>query len=369
MKITQIRAHAVRIPLARKGKFTRAERTHANRTIVVLETSAGLRGIGETRGVQAAGIINTRFAPALTGQSIADRRALRRLCIPDAFDHGYPEQLVDASAYTAIDLAVWDVTGKAADMPLHALLGGKVREQARFVAYDYVVDPDKASSPATAAQAMADQAEAAIAHSGASVFEFKVGVYPLSHDIAAAHAVRERLGPGVGIAIDANMGWSADEARRFLRATRDVGFENVEEPVADLAEMNRLAREFGVPVSSHCFNLDALKPFDAITGSVADLHALGGLEAYRSHAIHAHALGKRPWFRSVWELGISWAAMCHFMVAVPEMQRPAQALFNWVDEDMVLGDKWDVSDGGVVPPDAPGLGVELDEAALEKFTV
>ncbi|WP_166434097.1 mandelate racemase/muconate lactonizing enzyme family protein [Roseovarius spongiae] len=369
MKITQISAYAVRIPLARKGTFTRAERTHADRTIVVLETDTGLRGVGETRGTGAADIINTRFAPALAGQPVADRRALRRLCIPDAFDHGYPEQLVDANAYTAIDLAVWDVTGKAAKMPLHALLGGKVRERAPFVAYDYVVDADKATSPAATARAMADQAEAAIARSGASVFEFKVGVYPLAHDIAAAHAVRDRLGPDVGIAIDANMGWSADEARTFLTATRDVGFENVEEPVADLTEMNRLARAFGVPVSSHCFNLDALKPHDAVTGCVADLHSLGGLEAWRNHAIRAHALGKRPWFRSVWELGISWAAMCHFMVAVPEVQRPAQALFNWIDEDLVLGDKWDVRDGGVAPPDAPGLGVELDEAALEKFTV
>lgn len=369
MKITQISAHAVRIPLARTGTFTRAERTHADRTIVVLETDAGLCGIGETRGIQAASIINTRFAPALAGQRIADRRALRRRCVPDAFDHGYPEQLVDTNAFTAIDLAVWDVTGKTAEMPLYELLGGKVRQRAPFVAYDYVVDAEKATSPGATARAMADQAEAAIAQSGAAVFEFKVGVYPLSHDIAAAHAVRERLGPDIGIAIDANMGWSADEARRFLRATAGVGFENVEEPVADLAEMDRLAREFGVPVSSHCFNLDALKPFDAITGTVADLHSLGGLEAYRTHAIRAHALGKRPWFRSVWELGVSWAAMCHFMVAVPEMQRPAQALFNWIDEDLVLGDKWNVRDGGVVPSDTPGLGVELDGAALEEFTV
>lgn len=369
MKISSLKAIAVRIPLARKGKFTRAERTHADRTIVVMETDNGLRGIGETRGMQAAQIINTRFAPALMGQSITDRRALRRLCIPDVFDFGYPEQLVDANAYTAIDLAVWDVTGKAANMPLYALLGGKIRESAPFVAYDYVVDLDKATSPATTATAMADQAEAAIARSGAAVFEFKVGVYPLSHDIAAAHAVRERLGPDTDIAIDANMGWSFDQARKFMKETVEVGFENIEEPVADLTEMNRLAAEFGVPVSSHCFNLDALKPFDAITGTVADLHALGGLEAYRTHAVRAHPLGKRPWLRSVWELGISWAAMCHFIVATPEMQRPAQALFNWIDDDMVLGPKWDVTDGGVIPSDKPGLGVELDEAALEKFKV
>jgi glucarate dehydratase len=89
----------------------------------------------------------------------------------------------------------------------------------------------------------------------------------------------------------------------------------------------------------------------------------------RHFAAAATALGWRVWFRLVWELGISWAAMCHMGMAFAELSRPSQSLFNWIGGDLIHGDDRTVRNGGVVVPRKPGLGVEIDRAAVEKYRV
>lgn len=61
--------------------------------------------------------------------------------------------------------------------------------------------------------------------------------------------------------------------------------------------------------------------------------------------------------------------MCHLGIALPELDRPAQALINWVGDDLILGPIWQVRNGGVCPPQQPGLGVDLDQPAVERYTV
>ena len=81
------------------------------------------------------------------------------------------------------------------------------------------------------------------------------------------------------------------------------------------------------------------------------------------------AIGKRYWFRSVWEAGISWAAMCHMSVAFPSLTRPMQSLYNHLDDDLIEETDYAMSGGAVQVPDRPGLGVTLDLAAVEAFRV
>jgi L-alanine-DL-glutamate epimerase-like enolase superfamily enzyme len=179
--------------------------------------------------------------------------------------------------------------------------------------------------------------------------------------------VREKLGPSFEIGVDANMAWDIDEARRFIKGTTSARLCNLEEPVADLGGMAALSREFALPVSTHCFFLDALRAYPDINGVVIEPHALGGILPMRKFIAEATALGRRVWFRSVWELGISWAAMGHMGMAFGELSRPSQSLFNWIGDDLILGDEWNVRHGGVAVPRKSGLGVELDRAAFEKY--
>ena len=78
-------------------------------------------------------------------------------------------------------------------------------------------------------------------------------------------------------------------------------------------------------------------------------------------------MNRRFWLRAHWETGIYWAVMCHMGIALPELDRPVQALMNWVSDDLILGPAWKVENGGVRPPGGPGLGIELDREAMARY--
>ncbi len=357
------------VPLTCARYYKRARKTHAVRTIVQVTSSDGIVGIGETRGTDAAAIIRDRLAPELVNAPADNLAALRALILPNIADHGWPEQLVDFKAYAAIDMALWDILGKRFGLPVYKLLGGSVRTKTEFAAYEYVVDPQEGVAHADLPKAMADRAEVQIEKTGARFFEFKIGVYPIEVDIATIQEVISRLDSNVKVGVDANMSLEYHDARRLMAAARECGVVNVEEPVESLGEMDRLGREFALPVSSHCIQLDSLRAFPAITGVVCEPHNPGGMAQVRSLCDQAHGLNRKLWFRACFELGVSWAAMCHMGVAFAPMDRPTQTLFNWIEDDLIEEDDYAMRDGGIRPPDRPGLGVTLDAEALERYTV
>jgi L-alanine-DL-glutamate epimerase-like enolase superfamily enzyme len=301
MNIRSIKAVPVAVPVKQPGLFARARRTAAMRTVVEIDCDNGIVGFGETRGIAAADIIRNRFAHSLIGQPVFDPAKLRSACLPERPDYGYPDQLVDQSAYTALDMAILDCIDKDTGLPLYILLGGKRRETAKYVAYEYSVDPSVGVDPVDVPERMAEKIQSAISATGADFVEVKVVIYPVSTDIETVVAVRERLGPQVTIGVDANMAWDFDTADRFISATRAYALANVEEPVADLAGMNQLAYRHGVNVSSHATSPETLGNFPAIDGAVGEPHAEGSLMRCRDLSERLAALGKRYWFRSAWE--------------------------------------------------------------------
>ena len=370
MKIKSVRATAVHVPVTRIAAFSKMKLTHVKSTIVEVETEAGVLGLGETRGDWGARIVNECFADAVVGLPADDRRAVRDTCLAKApFDYGYPEYPAERNAFAAVEEALWDIAGKEAGMPLYRLLGGAVRERAPFVAYAYAVDPDEGHSDAEVARIMAEIAADSVKKTGASMFEFKVGLHSPACEIGVVRAVREAVGPDVEVSVDANMGFSVEQARRFLAGVAEARLANIEEPVAGLGAVERLRAEFGVPVSTHCVDLDALGRYPGIDSVVSDPQLLGGIAELIEFVVGVRALNKRFWLRARWELGIAWAVMCHLGVARPELDRPSQALIDWVEDDLVLGDTWLVTEGGVRPPETPGLGVELDRAAMKRYRV
>ena len=370
MTITAVRAHPVRVPVTRPAAFVRTTLTHVANTLVEVETAGGLTGVGETRGHFPARLIAETFGPRIVGLSAAARRELRDACLPrQPFDYGYPERMMELNAFAGIELALWDLAGKVAGEPLFRLLGGPVRPRAPFVAYAYSIHPDEGRSEAEMAAAMAEIAARRVAESGATMFEFKVGLHPAPCEIAIVEAVRDAVGGEVALAVDANMGFEVEAARRFLDGVAGARLANIEEPVTSLAGCERLRREFGVPVSTHCYDLDAVGAYPLIDSVVSDIHLHGGIAGVIEVMAAAAALSRRFWLRARWELGVSWAAMCHLGIARPELDRPAQALIDWVEDDLVAGDPWPMRDGGVRPPERPGLGVEIDRDALHRYSV
>ena len=119
-----------------------------------------------------------------------------------------------------MEIALWDIIGKETGQTLYNLLGGAARERALFGAYAYTVDPDEGLSNKKIAQTMAEIAATSIKETGASLFEFKVGLHSTSCEIQIVKEIRNSLGPDIEIAVDANMGFSVDQARRFLEGTK-----------------------------------------------------------------------------------------------------------------------------------------------------
>ena len=370
MIIASIRATPVRVPVTRIAAYSKRTMDHMLATVVEVETDAGISGLGEARGDWCAEIINEKFTPKLVGMQVSDRRAMTDICLAkEPFDYGYPEFLCERNAFAGIEIALWDILGKETGRPLFQLLGGACRERAPFVAYAYSVDPREGKSGEVIASEMAEIASANVAKTGARMFEYKVGLHTPECEIRVVHAVREALGPDVEIAVDANMGFSVEQARRFLAGAAGARVANIEEPVAGLSFVGRLRTEFGVPVSTHCIDLDALSAHPAIDSVVSDPSLLGGISRTISFMHQVNATGKRFWLRARWELGIAWAVMCHLGLACPELNRPAQALIDWIEDDLILGETWLVRDGGVAPPNRPGLGVELDRGALRRYAL
>ena len=183
------------------------------------------------------------------------------------------------------------------------------------------------------------------------LYEFKIARYSVDCDIRE-HPGRPpaHWAPGVEIAVDMNMAYSIDECRRYLDATRECHLVNLEEPVTRLDDLERLRRDYGIPVSSHCTDYEMIVHYPLIDSVVGDLHVHGGIAKTCREAAVAASHNKRFWLRSSGELGISWAGMCHFGVVCREADRPAQALFDWIEDDCVLGEPWHVTDGGVRLP-------------------
>lgn len=370
MRIIAVRTTAVRVPIRRIAAFARRNITAVDNTIVEIEVEGGLIGLGEVREHYAKTVIDERFASAIVGIDAYDMRAVRDACLPkEPFDYGYPELPMYRSAFSAIEMALWDIGARAAAQPLFRYLGGKVREKAPFVAYAYSTDPAEGHGDSRIADIMAGIAAERVAATGADMFEFKVGLHSPACEIGVVSAVREALGPDVAIAVDCNCGFSFDQAQAFLRGASRFGLANCEEPVASLAGTERLRNTFGVPVSTHCTDLNALMRFPGIDAVVTDPGPVGGIRPLIGMASTVEAIGKEFWLRARWELGVAWALFCHLGVSVPQLRRPSQALIDWVEDDVVLGETWLVRDGGVCPPDLPGLGVELDRQALARYAI
>lgn len=365
--IARIKATVVNVPSVRTCAWSGGAATGSTHTIIEVETRDGLVGLGEAPGDAVGPVIADRLADRLLGLSALERSVVRKKCVGVHRDFGALWDPLRALAYAGIEVALWDILAKRLGVPLYVALGGAVRGAAQFTAYGYSIDLAEGHAEAEVPALMAQFARASIAESGSSMFEFKIGRHAIDCDISTVFAVREAVGPNVELGVDANMALTPAQARRFFEATREANLANVEEPVATLAEMERLRRDFGVPISTHCTDFDALHAYPLIEGIVGDLQEDGGIAANLVKAQLAESVGRQYWLRSHQELGVAFAAFCHVGMASLEMTRPSQTLIDWIEHPLTLGPRWRVKDGGVTPPAEPGLGVELDHDALAHY--
>ncbi len=359
MKITRISIYRTELPYVGgeygwgAGNVIRTGLT----TVAVIETGAGISGCGEfcpcgenymvanSAGTSAvAGLI----APRLLGEDPREIGKIERIMDTTVQGHGYAKAMLDA--------ACWDILGKAAGLPVHVLLGGKLTDGAPM----YRVVPQKPK--AQAAKEMAAHRAA-----GYRQFQIKVGS-DWRTDIENILSAVSLLEPGENAYADANQGWTVNDAVKVVRAVRDTGIM-IEQPCVTYEECLHVRSRCDLPMKlDEC--VTSLAMAERIVADRAaevvclKISNLGGLSKARRVRDYLMEHGLSVVAEDTWGGEITTAAVAHLAASTrPELLYNTTDLHNYNTRH--TGTPGPATrDGLLFAPDTPGLGVEPDFESL-----
>ena len=365
--IAGIVSHPLRAVLAKAQRTSQGDYPAIEIVVVEVTSSDGIVGYGEglaRRGATAyAQLIDAVLAPRLIGKDPADRRALWKTM--RAALSGRPGgQLVEA--ISAVDIALWDIAGKAANQPIHKLLGGMGRT--RVAAY--------ASSINWLDDATVETEVAAALKAGFREIKVKLG-HPLKDAIARARFVRKLAGDDIALYVDANWAYDVDDALIVGRALADLGYGFFEEPIAphDRAGYRRLAQHLPIRlaagesdyVASEALamlqdrSLGLIQPDVARSGGITETWRIAELAA-SFHTAYAPHVG--------WSGGICVAASLQLAAAAETTRTFECMVYENPLRDAIaktpVGEASGLVDGHLVVPQGPGLGIEIDRDVLNR---
>lgn len=339
-----------------------------NWVFVRVETAGGLVGWGEAtlEGREGAveGAIDD-FRRILVGHDAGRIRELVHLMTR----HGYWESgPVISSAVGGVEIALWDVLGKALQQPVHALLGGAMRERMPVYSNAWYFGSDSPEDFAACARETTAAGYTALKFDPFGTAEFTMSAAELDDAIARVTAVREAVGPRVSLLIEGHGRFGVETAIRAGHALAPLGIAFFEEPVVpgDVAALARVARAVPVPIAAGERSYDLADCRRVIDAGAAVLqpdviHVGGILRTLEVAAIaNAASVAVAPHNASG---PIATAATLQVSALVPnlliqEMFAPTDAV--WKDD--ICPPPVTIADGHVRVPQGPGLGVELDES-------
>ena len=362
LTIRRIDAIPVALPLKAPMKMAGITIAKAENLLVRVEAASGEIGWGEApsaptmTGDTLGGLVaavRDHLAPLLTGKDArGDHRAMMRRAL-----------VGNTGAHSALEMALLDLVGHAENKRLIDLVARPLRTR---------VAPMWLLGNATPEQDIAEAKEKQA--QGFCFFKLKIGVKPIAAEIAAAHAIRKAL-PDATLCADANCGLTLAAARRYAERTRDAGLMFIEQPLPadDLAGLKALARAVKTPIGMD-ESIQSLADIAAVKragakGVSLKLIKLGGMR----DAVAAGKLCKKRDLKinvaaKIAETSIGTAAAVHLACAVPNVAWGVSLTNLYLAEDIVRR-PIALADGAVALPNAPGLGVEADEAAVERFRV
>ncbi|MFC7826196.1 glucarate dehydratase family protein [Streptomyces sp. NPDC057362] len=359
------------------------------RLIVEVETAGGTTGVGETYGDAKYLELARPFAERLVGRRVSDLNGLFTVADEVAVDDSRVSGQVDVgglrgvqtadklrlSVVSGFEVACLDALGKALGLPVHALLGGKVRDAVEYSAYlfyKWAEHPEGVAcekddwGAAVDPAGVVEQARAFTERYGFTSFKLKGGVFPPDEEIAAVKALAAAF-PGHPLRLDPNGAWSVETSLRVAAELGDV-LEYLEDPALGTPAMAEVAARTGVPLATNmCVTTFAEIPEAFTKGAVqvvlSDHHYWGGLRNTQQLAAVCRTFGVGVSMHSNTHLGISLAAMTHVAATVPNLHHACDSHYPWQSED-VLTERLTFDGGKVAVSDAPGLGVQLDRDKL-----
>ncbi|MFI1329865.1 mandelate racemase/muconate lactonizing enzyme family protein [Streptomyces sp. NPDC020845] len=363
MKITRVEAVPYAIPYTKPLKFASGEVHTAEHVLVRVHTDEGLVGVadapprpftyGETQ-TSVVGVIERIFAPQLVGEDVFARERI----------HGRLHRTVgNPAAKSALDMALWDITGQSCGRSVTELLGGHTDRMrvSHMLGFD---EPRR----------MADEAQRMRDTYGITVFKVKVGRRPVHLDLEVCRALRSALGDEAELYVDGNRGWTASEAAAALREFEELGMTLAEElcPADDVLGRRWLVARSGIPFVA---DESATTPAE-VTRSLLDGAATAiSVKTARTGFTHSQrvlfqceGMGAEVVMGNQIDGRLGTVCTVAFGAAYAASSRRAGELSNFLDmSDDLLTDPLVITDGTLAVRDGPGLGVVIDDDKLARY--
>lgn len=337
-------------------------------TLVRIRTDDGLEGIGEAHGLSApemtAVMISRLYRPLLLDRNPLDTGVIWELLYGMQMGSGHTRGYA-LMALAGIDMALWDLKGKYLQQPVYQLLGGAYRKSLLTYASPVPFLPDPAES--------AEHARAYLQQGFTSV-KLKVG-RGIEKDLEHIAAVREVIGPRSKLMLDANCGYDARTGLRLAEAAARYDPFWLEEPVRpeDVEGLAFIRARSPVPVASgECEHsafgvhnllshraVDVIQPNIARAGGITEAQRIAALAGVYNVRIAPHGVGS----------AIAIAAALHWMAATPDFLIYEYNRFLNPIREEILQRPLSFKDGYLQVPEGPGLGIDLDPAAVERYCV
>lgn len=372
MKITKIQINSLEVPLLHPYHLSKEYGIFSTATPIIVSvfTDEGIVGYGECDPW-----------PLFTGDSAASSALILEKHLGTMLIGADPENINEIHrtmnatirnqhlTKSAIDMAVYDIWGKSRNMPVHQLLGGKRRDKMRCMWSIGGSTPEESAKEVLEAKNLG--------YDGCMI---KIGGPDYKLDAARTCAVREAVGKDYPLIVDANQGWDVDTAIRYWKLIRNCDILFYEQPLQswDVDGMARVRRAIDIPLSADEGVMTLQDARALVKAEAVDIFSIkvtknGGIMPAKAICEYADANGIQVFFNSMIEEGITEAASLHIGVTCKNIVNTiGHAYFspNRLASDICsYHEQIHPEEGCTFVSDEPGLGITIDEEAVNRYTV
>ncbi len=372
MKITKIQIDHLAVPLIHPYHLSKEYGIFSTATpvLVTMHTDEGIVGHGECdpwplftgdSAEVSSLILEKHLSPMLLGADPTNINELHRLM--DSIIRG--QHLTKS----AVDMAAYDIWGKVTGMPVHRLLGGKRRNTMRCMWSIGGSTPEESAADVLKAKSLG--------YDGCMI---KIGGPDYKLDADRTRAVREAVGPDYPLIVDANQGWDVDTAIRYWKLIRDCNILFFEQPLQswDVDGMAKIRRAIDIPLSADEGVMTMADARNLVKAEAVDIFSIkvtkhGGISPAKAICEYAADCGIQVFFNSMIEEGVTQAASLQIGATCSNIVNTiGHAYFspNRLQGDISNFHTFIHPEQGIVEiPDGPGLGITINENAIQKYLV
>jgi L-alanine-DL-glutamate epimerase-like enolase superfamily enzyme len=357
MRVTRVEVVIVEVPqtapLAPYRSRIRSSSTTCS-GIVIVETDEGLTGCGEH---------NVNFLSGVSGrqqQAAAEWLVGRDPLNIHAFHRDCP---LEARLKSGVEMALWDIRGKAAGLPLADLMGGRIRDEVEVAACMGIASYERAGELA-----------AWYVEQGFTALKTKAGA-DMQEDLDMVRGIRDAVGDRLRLRIDPNCGYTREQSAELARRLEEYELEYLEQPLPDapLSDAAWLRSQTRTPIALNESVTDPSSVIRIIQEDAADFvlpdtHIAGGLQPCIDIGRICAAAGLPCVMHCGHDLGPKTAGMVHVAAAGSAYSLPNDSTYYGLEDD-VITERIEIVNGRIRVPDRPGLGIEIDRERLERYRV